>query len=84
MAADLWKTGKGNIAVVPSVNLGHSDEAGKKVKSGKGYVEQWVKGRDAKLGPKSIQWRDDPPYDVRCWREGEQVEGETRWPFDQI
>jgi len=82
-AADLWRTGNGRIAVVPSVNLGHSDEAGKKVKAGKGYVGQWAKGREGKLGLNTVEWRDAPPSEVQCGRTDGQ-EDRKRWPLDQL
>jgi len=82
-AAALWRAGEGRVAVLPSVNLAYSDDAAEKVKSGKGYVGQWVKGRAGRLGPESVAWREAPPGEVQC-RPEEGREGETRWPLDQL
>jgi alpha-1,3-mannosyltransferase len=43
---DLWHTGYGRIAVVPSVNIGYNDEESKAVKSRHGYVSEWVRKKE--------------------------------------
>ena len=60
---DMWDSGYDRIAVVPSVNLEYSDEAARKIKDVKGYVQQWTsnEGHDVK-----IDWKQDPPETVRC------------------
>ncbi|KAI3399322.1 hypothetical protein diail_7277 [Diaporthe ilicicola] len=75
---DLWYKGWGKIAVVPSVNLAYSDEAGKKLKALKGYTSKWV-------GPEQderskIEWQQDPPQRVKCMEAMEKPE----WrPWDE-
>lgn len=62
-AKDMWAKGYGKIAVVPSVNVGYSDEATKKIKALKGYVTKHVtnEGDVAK-----IAWETKPPEKVKC------------------
>ncbi|KAI4233458.1 MAG: hypothetical protein L6R40_007055 [Gallowayella cf. fulva] len=60
---DLWMLGYGKIAVVPSVNLGYSDEDGKKIKSANGYVSSHVSGMDDN---DMIEWEGTPPDKVKC------------------
>ena len=68
---DMWVSGYGKIAVVPSVNLAYSDEDGKKIKDLKGYVQRWIgqEGDDIK-----ISWNEDPPEKVRWMPEYDQQE----------
>ena len=73
---DLWVLGYGKIAVVPSVNLEYSDEAGKKIKSLKGYVSRFVAGGDKH---DKIEWQAKPPEKVKCIRNY----GDQSWrPWD--
>ncbi|KAI4170768.1 MAG: hypothetical protein LQ343_004730 [Gyalolechia ehrenbergii] len=60
---DLWKLGYGKIAVVPSVNLEYSDENGKRIKSAKGYVSQFVGSEEEN---DKIEWEKTPPENVKC------------------
>jgi len=60
---DMWANGYGKIAVVPSVNLEYSDEAGKKIKDLKGYVQRWTGGEGDDI---KISWKEDPPEKVKC------------------
>jgi len=46
--------GYSKIAVVPSVNLGYSDESGAKVKKLHGYVSDAVKGQDVNNGSRRL------------------------------
>lgn len=68
---DMWFHGYGRIAVVPSVNLEYSNEAGRWVKDSRGYVRDWVAMEDETDGdmkdapPKRIEWKD-PPEQVKC------------------
>ncbi|OBR07860.1 alpha-1,3-mannosyltransferase CMT1 [Colletotrichum higginsianum IMI 349063] len=62
---DLWNAGFGRIAVVPSVNLEYSDEAGRKIKAAKGYTGQWV-GDEDKDETFKVDWKADPPEKVKC------------------
>ncbi|EFQ28360.1 alpha-1,3-mannosyltransferase CMT1 [Colletotrichum graminicola] len=62
---DMWNAGFGKIAVVPSVNLEYSDEAGRKIKAAKGYTSQWV-GDEDKDDDFKVDWKADPPEKVKC------------------
>ncbi|KAL0942163.1 alpha-mannosyltransferase cmt1 [Colletotrichum truncatum] len=62
---DLWYNGFGKIAVIPSVNLEYSDDAGRKIKASKGYTSQWVGGED-KIEDFKLDWKVDPPEKVKC------------------
>lgn len=61
---DLWWMGFGKIAVVPTVNLEYSNEAGEKIKKAKGYVSQFVDV--AQWVDEEIEWRAEPPEKVKC------------------
>ncbi|KAF9882403.1 alpha-1, 3-mannosyltransferase CMT1 [Colletotrichum karsti] len=61
---DMWNNGFGKIAVVPSVNLEYSDEAGRKIKAAKGYTSQWATD-DEDSKPK-LEWKNEPPEKVKC------------------
>jgi alpha-1,3-mannosyltransferase len=62
-AKDMWFNGYGKILVVPSVNVGYSDDAARKIKALKGYTSKHVanEGDDIK-----IEWQDSPPEQVKC------------------
>ena len=60
---EMWHFGYGKIAVIPSVNLGYSDDAAKKIKAAKGYVSRFV-GADE--GKERIEWVKGPPSTVKC------------------
>ncbi|KAL8704319.1 MAG: hypothetical protein Q9201_002505 [Fulgogasparrea decipioides] len=60
---DMWSLGYGKIAVVPSVNLEYSDEAGKKIKSAKGYVSRFVSDKN---DDDKVEWQEKPPEKVKC------------------
>ncbi|KAL6247012.1 hypothetical protein RBB50_006319 [Rhinocladiella similis] len=73
---DLWKHGYGRIAVIPSVNVGYSDEEGRVVKRVQGYtvdnvnVNVQIKEGHGNL-PNSttatmIEWKSSPPELVKC------------------
>ncbi|KAI0469686.1 alpha-1,3-mannosyltransferase CMT1 [Xylariaceae sp. FL0804] len=61
---DLWWSGYGRIAVVPSVNLEYSDDAAAKIKLLKGYTSRFVENEDQEKMP--IDWVDEPPEKIRC------------------
>ncbi|KAM7199872.1 cryptococcal mannosyltransferase 1 domain containing protein [Naviculisporaceae sp. PSN 640] len=61
---DLWWNGFGRIAVVPSVNLGYTDVAGRRIKREKGYVSDFVK-KEGHVDV-AIDWRLEPPERVKC------------------
>jgi len=74
---DMWYHGFGRIAVVPSVNLEYSDEAGKKIKELKGYVSDWV---EKEAGEQLIEWEMKPPEKVKCMR---NYEDQVWLPWDE-
>ncbi|ETS78311.1 hypothetical protein PFICI_10373 [Pestalotiopsis fici W106-1] len=61
---DLWNSGHGKIAVVPSINLEYSDDAARRIKDLEGYTSKWINkwGDDALR----IDWEDEPPAKVKC------------------
>lgn len=63
-AKELWHHGYGKIAVIPSVNLGYSDEAAKKIKAQKGFVSRWVKSEE--VHGMQMEWEEEPPAKVKC------------------
>ena len=65
---DMWRSGYGKIAVVPSVNLEYTDEAATKIKALKGYVSQYVNqnGNNEDGQSLKIEWEMDPPSLVKC------------------
>jgi alpha-1,3-mannosyltransferase len=82
---DLWYYGHGRIAVVPSVNFGYSDADAKKIKKKRGTVERWVARESTEREPLKIEWKKDPPAEVKCidnwanqfwrsWDEGLRIE----------
>jgi alpha-1,3-mannosyltransferase len=76
-AKDMWYHGYRKIAVVPSVNVGYSDEDAKKLKALKGYTSSHVanEGEDVK-----IEWENDPPAEVKCML---NYENQYFVPWDQ-
>ncbi|TDZ35165.1 Alpha-1,3-mannosyltransferase CMT1 [Colletotrichum spinosum] len=62
---DMWNIGFGKIAVIPSVNLEYSDDAGKKIKGAKGYTSQWTGDEDQDEDFR-LDWKLDPPEKVKC------------------
>lgn len=73
---EMWHHGYGKIAVIPSINLEYSDEAGEKIKAAKGYVSKFVGGPDE--GDERIKWKTTPPPTVKCIPNG-SYENQT-WP----
>jgi alpha-1,3-mannosyltransferase len=61
---DLWKEGYGKIAVVPSVNVGYSDEQSMKVKEWHGRVSAWAEKEDPQKD--LIEWDLTPPKHIKC------------------
>lgn len=59
---DLWGQGYGKIAVVPSVNLGYSNDEGRMAKEKKGYTSDLV-GKNSTQ--ERIDWVGPPPV-VKC------------------
>jgi len=62
---DLWRTGYGKIAVVPSINLQYTDKDAKKIKKEKGYVHELIKHEDQGISPK-VPWEKHPPKYIKC------------------
>jgi alpha-1,3-mannosyltransferase len=65
---DMWFNGYGKIAVVPSVNLEYSDEAGRTTKDELGYTRLWVGYENDEVLPMQIDWQG-PPEKVLCMPE---------------
>lgn len=63
---EMWYHGYGRIAVIPSVNLEYSDEAGKEIKSAKGYVSRWAETGEGDGASTRIEWEEKPPSTVKC------------------
>lgn len=64
---DMWHSGHGKIAVIPTVNLEYSDDAARKIKALKGYVSDSVnKDGDDDDPSMRIEWESSPPPLVRC------------------
>ncbi|KAM7203499.1 cryptococcal mannosyltransferase 1 domain containing protein [Rhypophila sp. PSN 637] len=63
---DLWSAGFGRIAVVPSVNLGYTDMAGRRVKQEKGFVSDFVSKEQESKEMMLIDWQREPPEKVKC------------------
>ncbi|ROW02180.1 hypothetical protein VSDG_02520 [Cytospora chrysosperma] len=71
---DMWFSGYGRIAVVPSVSLEYSDERGRWVKEDRGYTSDWTAregdgGDDDGAGEDAPSMRVDwkgPPDRVKC------------------
>lgn len=62
---DLWRSGKGKIMVVPSVNFEYLVETGRGVKDKKGFVGNWTEHEDTELN--MIRWTSTPPEKIRSW-----------------
>lgn len=80
---DLWRTGHGRIAVVPSVNLEYSNAQARRIKELKGYATRWVEDEEKQEGAKErsrIEWRADPPAKVKCMP---SYENQTWVPWDE-
>lgn len=79
-AKELWKRGRGKIAVVPSVNLEYSDADAKRIKALKGYTSQWVEPHGADTEAMKIDWVQDPPEKVKCMP---NYQNQTWVPWDE-
>ena len=75
-AKDMWREGYGKITVVPSVNVGYSDEQSGKAKERRGRVGQWLEkqGGDEAL----VEWEREPPKHIKCVTSYERPSWE-RW-----
>ena len=62
-AKDMWFHGYGKISVIPSVNLGYSDDALAKIKTLKGFVSSHVVSKSDGI---LIDWELQPPAKVKC------------------
>jgi alpha-1,3-mannosyltransferase len=82
LCKEMWKSGYGKIAVVPSVNLEYSDEQAKKIKALKGYTSQWVgkDGDDSNDESLRIEWEKNPPAVVKCMS---SYQNQTWVPWDE-
>ncbi|KAK5280002.1 hypothetical protein LTR14_012300 [Exophiala xenobiotica] len=65
LCKDFWTHGHGRIAVIPSVNVGYTDEESRAIKARRGYVStglaQQSKGLDT-----LITWKETPPDLIKC------------------
>jgi len=68
---DMWHTGYGKIAVVPSVNVEYSDEGTKRIKDLKGFTNKWTTDDNDR---RRIEWRKEPPSLVKCMPSYEKQE----------
>jgi alpha-1,3-mannosyltransferase len=76
---DMRYEGYGNIAVVPSINMGYTDEDSKAIKTKKGFVSDHVREKGDGSEEK-IDWRE-PPGHIKCtpgWGENQ-----TWLPWDE-
>ena len=62
---DLWKVGRGKIAVVPSVNVGYSDSDLEHIKTRRGSVSRWLSAENT-AGDDRITWEPVPPSMIKC------------------
>jgi alpha-1,3-mannosyltransferase len=63
---DMWFSGRGKIAVVPSVNLEYTDEMGRRTKKEKGFVSDWTAKEQPADPAMMINWKLSPPEKVLC------------------
>ncbi|KAJ9603922.1 hypothetical protein H2200_011444 [Cladophialophora chaetospira] len=78
LAKDLWRSGYGRIALIPSVNVGYSAEDSRIAKEAHGWVSSLVDGESTELN--RIVWEKKPPGQIKCL---EEVFHRQSWePFD--
>ena len=61
---DMWKEGYKRIAVIPTVNVGYSDEQSRLAKERHGSVSSWLEKEDPSKD--LIFWDVDPPQKIKC------------------
>ena len=64
LCQDMWEQGYRRIAVIPSVNIGYSDEESWRIKDRHGSVSSWTRQREHPLD--QIIWTDRPPTFLKC------------------
>jgi alpha-1,3-mannosyltransferase len=71
---DMWKAGYGKIAMVPTVNIGYTDEQAKKIRLAKGPVAEMVDLNEIHDTSSLIRWQKNPPENVKYMRSnGDQL-----------
>lgn len=78
-AVDFWDAGFGKIAVIPSVNLEYSNEAGERIKKLKGYTSKWVAVDDGAHTDLKIEWEKEPPLLIKCIPNGYDTQTWVHW-----
>jgi len=63
---DLWQLGHNKIAVVPSVNVGYSDDESRKAKDKQGTVAEWIANEEERGDEVLIDWKSSPPGQIKC------------------
>ena len=64
---DLWALGYGQIAVIPSVNVGYNDEQSRGAKEKHGYASGNIEQTEHDKGLSTeIKWQKAPPALVKC------------------
>lgn len=70
LCKDLWASGNGKIAVVPSVSLEYTVKQARRIKDLKGHTTHWVEeeqnGGDVAKQVSRIDWQKEPPEKVKC------------------
>ncbi|KAK4946414.1 hypothetical protein LTR10_014613 [Elasticomyces elasticus] len=83
---DFWRHGHGRIAIVPSVNLGYSDDEARTAKELHGYTADNIrKAEEDQRLTSNIHWKSTPPELVKCqpdwltssWVEWNEAQVET-------
>jgi alpha-1,3-mannosyltransferase len=62
---DMWKEGYKKIAIVPTVNIGYSDEQSRLAKERHGSVSSWVEKENS--AESFIFWDKEPPRKIKCF-----------------
>jgi len=80
---DFWHHGYGKIAVVPSVNVGYSDEQSAAVKRLQRYTAENVLGEPKENLPTMIDWQAKPPDLIKCVQSYFDYQHPTWVKFDE-
>ena len=64
-AKDMWTEGYKKIAIVPTVNIGYSDQQSRLAKERHGSVSTWVEKED--FSRNLIVWDEEPPRKIKCF-----------------
>ena len=66
LCKDLWASGHGRIAIIPSVNVAYTVTEGTATKKYRGYVDEVVEYAESTDLEELIDWQKDPPPMVKC------------------